>query len=86
MTRVAAILAAVALVLLLGSNATGDTPPTEYRIFLPEAYRAPVMLVPTALVPCPCGTTATPNATAPLPPPFSMTVTPRTPTREDVSE
>jgi hypothetical protein len=77
MTRAAAVLAALALVLLLGSSATGDTPPVEYRLFLPIAHNVPVITLPTALVPCPCGVTATPWPVPTLIPPFSMTVTPR---------
>jgi hypothetical protein len=71
MTRVAAILAALALVVLLSnSSATGDTPPAEYHVYLPEAYRAPYVLVP-----CPCATTATPWPTL-IPPAISITRTP----------
>jgi hypothetical protein len=88
MTRVAAILAALALVLLLGiSSATGATPLTggaggaslpadEYRVYLPIAHNAPFVTVPTALVPCPCGETATPWPTIIPPAPPIMTRTP----------
>jgi hypothetical protein len=82
MTRVAAILAALALVLLLGiSSATGDTPPAEYRIYLPEAHRAPLYYIICKVEQDVCDEppairTATPWPTAALPPAISITRTP----------
>jgi hypothetical protein len=79
LTRAIAILAALALVVLLSSSATGDTPPQEYRVYLPEAYRAPLYIICKAEQDVcdepPAIRTATPWPTL-IPPAISITRTP----------
>jgi hypothetical protein len=81
LTRAAAILAALALVALLGSgSATGDTPPVEYYVYLPEAHRAPLYYIICKAEQDVCDEppairTATPWPTL-IPPAISITRTP----------